>query len=46
MYPCIYPCLICTDDVEEIFKKAEAVKNRDERNKIVVKNVPPTTPGI
>jgi predicted Zn-dependent peptidase len=26
--------------------KAEAVKKRDERKKIVVKNVPPTTPGI
>ncbi len=78
MYPCIYPCLICTEYVEEIFQtflnatkddlkkaakqlkentppamnmmfkkqlKAEAVKKRDERKKIV-KNVPPTTPGI
>ena len=79
MYPCIFPCLICTDYVEEIFQtflnvtkddlkkaakqlkentpsamnmmhnkqsKAEAVKKRDERKKIVLKDVPPTTPGI
>ena len=79
MNPCIYPCLICTEYIEEIFQtflnatkddlkkaakqlkenappamnmmlnkqsKAEAVKKRDERKKIVVKNVPPTTPGI
>ena len=78
MYPCIFPCLICTDYVEEIFQtflnvtkddlkkaatqlkentpsamnmhnkqsKAEAVNKRDERKKIVLKDVPPTTPGI
>lgn len=79
MCPCIYPCLICPDYVEEIFQtflnatkdklrkaakqlkekappamnmmlnkqsKDEAVKKRDKRKKMVVKNVPPTTPGI